>query len=187
MGGRICGYPRRMGLRGLLDRLTGHREHDLTTEVRAEEALAQARWWVDADRYAAVAYGPDSVERCLLLPTLSSVWVELVSVAEYRVGNELWPHVELMEEPLRVELQRYAGELGLSGAELARLENVDESDDVIEAARPDPAALADLERRWTVLRRELVDRLGTEWVSDGPLPNTPRGEYLHALAQLSAL
>src|SRR3954466_1552445 len=159
-----------MGLRRLLDRLNGHRESDLTAEVREEEALAQARWWVEADRYAAATYGPDSVERRLLAPTLSSAWVELVSVAEFRVGNELWPHVELMEEPLRVERQRYAGELGLSPGELDRLE--DEPDDPGEPATSDPAALADLERRWTILRRELVDRLGSEWVSEGPLPNT---------------
>src|SRR5262249_41290312 len=106
----------------------------------------------------------------------------LVGVVEYRVGNELWPHVELMEEPLRAELQRYAAGLGLSADELDRLED---PHDPAEAARSDPAALAELERRRTIVRRELVDRRGREWVGHGPLPNTPRGEYQHALDELT--
>src|SRR3954464_318619 len=103
-----------MGLRRLLDRLNGHRESDLTAEVREEEALAQARWWVEADRYAAATYGPDSVERRLLAPPLWWGGGGWFSGGESGWGKERCPQVELMDEPLRVERQRYAGELRLS-------------------------------------------------------------------------
>ena len=156
----------------------------LTDEVREDDALAGARWWVQADRYAAASYGPDSVERRMLARPLAHVTQQLVAAAGQRVASELWPDADRITDGLRSELERCARALGLPADELDRMQR---RDDPVEAAHDDPARTADLARRWTILRRELVDLLGDEWVGDGALPNTPRGEYAEALGEPEAL
>jgi hypothetical protein len=163
------------------DRPAGYaRNMTLTDEVREDDALAGARWWVEADRYAAASYGPDSLERRLLARPLADVIQQLVAAAGQRVASELWPDADRITDALRAELERCAGSLGLSAGELDRLQR---RDDPVGAAHGDLARTAELERRWTILRRELVARLGDEWVGDGALPNTPRGELSKALGE----
>jgi hypothetical protein len=150
----------------------------LPDEVREDHALAGARWWVRADRHAAAAYGPDSLERRMLARPLADAVERLVSAAGQRVANELWPDADRIADALRIELEGCAAALGLTAVELERLQ---QRPDPVAAASGDPAITAEIERRWTALRAELVERLGDEWVGDGPLPNTPRGEYSESL------